>query len=264
MPLHSRIDRSLAGDAPWLFLSPHLDDAVLSCGALIEAQAQGREIIVATIFTEAAPAPHTRAASSFLRQCSAHDAGRLFAARKAEDLAVLQDMGVQPLHLGGVDALFRGRRVPKPGSSAWARLLPEITHRYPTYRFDIALGRIARGDRALIRKLQHDVTRLMAQTKAGLLFCPVGVGRHVDHLITREAGMGNSGNVVLYSDFPYDLVSQPDTSRLARQGFVPWTWEQGLASKVPRIRQYATQADALFPDGTIPLKPETYFVPGGN
>lgn len=262
MPLQSRLDRSLAGDAPWLFLSPHLDDAVLSCGALIEAQAQGREIIVATIFTEATPAPHTRAATSFLRQCSGDDAGRLFAARKAEDRSVLDDMGVQSLHLGGVDALFRQRRPPKLGSSAWARLLPEFTHRYPTYRFDIALGRIARGDQVLIRQLQDDVARLMAHTQAELLFCPVGVGKHVDHLITREAGMGHPRNVVLYSDFPYDLVSQPDESRLARLGYEPWTWDEGLTSKVPRIRQYATQADALFPDGRIPVKPETYFVPG--
>ncbi|MGJ3189830.1 PIG-L family deacetylase [Paenarthrobacter nitroguajacolicus] len=259
--MQSRLDRSLAGDAPWLFLSPHLDDAVLSCGALIEAQAQGREVIVATLFTEASPGPHTRAATSFLRQCSGADAGSLFAARQEEDNSVLDQMGVQSLHLGQVDALFRRRRPPKLGSSAWARLLPEMTHRYPTYRFDIALGRIARGDQVLIRQLRTDVAALMGLTGAELLFCPVGVGKHVDHLITREAGMAHPENLVLYSDFPYDLVSQPDQARLARLGYVPLSWDQGLESKTARIRQYGTQADALFPTGDIPVKAETYFVP---
>jgi LmbE family N-acetylglucosaminyl deacetylase len=265
MHARTRIERSLAGDAPWLFLSPHLDDAVLSCGALIEAQARGREIVVATLFTEATPGPHTRAARSFLRQCTHSSALDLFEARKTEDNKVLVDMGARPLHMGGVDALFRRRRPPRFGSSAWDRVLPELTHRYPTYRFDIALGRIAGADKALINRLQGDVAELMAITGAELLFCPVGVGRHVDHLITREAGMKHQQSLVLYSDFPYDLVSGPDTSRLERLGYVPWSWDQGLSSKPGRIRQYATQADALFPDGQIPPRAETYFVPAqGN
>ncbi|MGO4144781.1 PIG-L deacetylase family protein [Paenarthrobacter sp. YAF11_1] len=261
MTHQSRIDRSLSGDAPWLFLSPHLDDAVLSCGALMEAQASGREVIVATLFTEASPGPHTRAAKSFMSQCAVKDAGELFEARKAEDKSVLADMGVRSLHLGAVDALFRQRRAPRFGSSAWDRILPEITHRYPTYRYDIALGRIAKGDRALISQFRTDVAALLGLTGAELLFCPVGVGKHVDHLITREAGMGHLENLVLYSDFPYDLTAEPDASRLAHLGYVPWSWDQGLEAKPPRIRQYGTQADALFPTGDIPVKAETYFVP---
>lgn len=263
MPFKTRVERSMAGDAPWLFLSPHLDDAVLSCGALIEAQAQRREIIVATVFTEATPAPHTRAARSFMHQCTVGDAGQLFEARRAEDREVLEAMGVQFLHLGGVDALFRRRNKPVMlGSSAWDRLLPELTHRYPTYRFDIALGRIARGDRGLIRQLQSDVAGLMAQTKAELLFCPVGVGKHVDHLITRDVGKGHLENLVMYSDFPYNLVTEHDDSHVRGMGLEPWIWDAGLEAKPARIRGYATQADALFPDGEIPVKPETYFVPG--
>ncbi|MFJ4262270.1 PIG-L deacetylase family protein [Paenarthrobacter nicotinovorans] len=262
MPMQSRVEKSMAGDAPWLVLSPHLDDAVLSCGALLEAQAREREIIVVTLFTEAQTAPHTRAARSFLRQCTVADAGELFEARKSEDLAVLEAMGVQAIHLSEADALFRRRRKPPMvGSSAWDRLLPELTHRYPTYRFDIAMGRIARGDQALIRRLRTAVAGLMAQTQAELLFCPAGVGKHVDHLITRKLGSGHPDNVVMYSDFPYDLVAAPDQRHMSKTGFVPWTWDAGLDVKAGRISQYATQVDALFPDGRIPRKPETYFVP---
>ncbi|MFI2565602.1 PIG-L deacetylase family protein [Paenarthrobacter sp. NPDC018779] len=259
----SRIERSLTSGAPWLFLSPHLDDAVLSCGALMEAQARKRPIIVATLFTEASPGPHTRAAKSFLRQCGTVKAGELYAARRTEDREVLMDMGIQFIHLGEVDALFRRRRKPTwLGSSAWDRLLPELTHRYATYRFDIALGRVSRGDKEVIRHLRDEVAALMAQTQAELIFCPAGVGKHVDHLITRELGKGHSKNLVMYSDFPYDLVSRPDEAHLESLGYAAWAWDTGLAAKPSRIKQYASQANALFPEGVIPLKPEIYFVPG--
>lgn len=258
----SRLERSMQGDAPWLFLSPHLDDAVLSCGALIEAQAQGRQIIVATLFTEATPSPHTRAARSFMRQCTIADAGELFGARQSEDRAVLDDMGVQSVHLGAVDALFRRRRKPAMlSSSAWDRLLPELTHRYPTYRFDIALGRVSRGDRELAHQLRSNVALLMKQTKADLLFCPAGVGNHVDHLITRQVGQSHPERVVMYSDFPYNVVTSADEDLLSKMGFVPRFWDSGLDAKSSRIRQYTSQADALFPSGDIPVLPETYFVP---
>ncbi|WFR84304.1 PIG-L family deacetylase [Arthrobacter sp. Y-9] len=266
MSNQTTFERSLEGNAPWLFLSPHLDDAVLSCGALIEAQTRQREITVATLFTEAMPAPHTRAARSFMRQCSVMDAGSLFQARQAEDRAVLKAMGVQSVHLGAVDALFRGRRRPaKLRRGVWDALLPELTHRYPTFRFDIALGRIARGDRELIRHLQGSVAELLHQTNSELLFCPAGVGKHVDHMITRGVGEEYPEKLVMYSDFPYDLASEPDEDHLSEMGLLRFTWGSGLETKSRRIKEYITQVDALFPGGAIPLKPETYFVPGpGN
>ncbi|MGO4251391.1 PIG-L deacetylase family protein [Paenarthrobacter sp. TAF1] len=265
MQLLNRIERSMAGDAPWLVLSPHLDDAVLSCGALMEAQARGRQIVVATLFSDADPGPHTRAAGSFLRQCVVGDAGGLYRARQSEDREVLTDMGVQSLHLGAVDALFRRRRRPaRWSSSAWDRLLPEFTHRYPTYRFDIAQGRVSRGDKGLIRSLGATVATLLAETQAELLFCPAGVGKHVDHLITRQLGTDHRDRLVMYSDFPYDLQAGHDSRFMNQLGYEPWSWDDGLAGKQRRIRQYASQVEALFPDGGIPRKPESYFVPGAD
>lgn len=229
----------------------------------MEAQARRRRIIVATLFTEASIGRPTRAARSFLSQCTIRDAGEMYRARQAEDREVLQAMGIGFIHLGEVDALFRRRRKPTwVGSSAWERLLPELTHRYATYRFDIALGRVARGDRDVVRHLRREVAALMTQSEAELVFCPAGVGKHVDHLITRELGNDHDDRLVMYSDFPYNLRSGPDEAFMKDKGYVSWSWDEGLATKSERIKQYATQADALFPGGGIPLKRETYFVPG--
>jgi LmbE family N-acetylglucosaminyl deacetylase len=252
----ARLRRAIQERAACLFLSPHLDDAILSCGAWIQAWAGHCELTVATVFTAAGPAPHTRAARSFLRQCGAGDAAGLFAARRAEDRRVLAGLGAAHRHLGLPDALFRRRTRDVPLS----RLVPELAHRYPTYRFDIARGRIARGDRALTANLAGRVADLLTGTGARLLFCPIGVGRHVDHLIVREVGPRFADRVVYYADFPYNLTAAPDPAFVARQDLVSWAWDRGLGEKSRLIRGYATQADALFPDGRIPVVPERFYV----
>ncbi|MET1155920.1 PIG-L family deacetylase [Arthrobacter sp.] len=261
LPAPRRIDNSRSSDNPWLFLSPHLDDAILSCGALIEAEVGRREVTVATIFTESAPPPHTRSARNFMRLAHIEDAAALFEARRAEDLAVLRNLGVKYLHLGATDAIYR-RRTPAAGPlGVLARFLPELVHTYPTYRFNIVRGRISRGDRPLMAELGGEVERLMEQTQAELIFCPLGVGGHVDHVVARTLGTAFPERVVYYSDFPYNQSAEPEAAFLAEHLLEPWHWDEGIEAKEHWIRQYDTQANALFPDGRIPVAPESYFAP---
>lgn len=73
---------------PWdrLYLSPHLDDAVLSCGAsLVAERAAGLSILVATLFTEG----------------PGHDV------RRGEDAAALDPRGIHRLHARLADAPWR-------------------------------------------------------------------------------------------------------------------------------------------------------------
>ncbi len=245
------LGRLTDGD-PVLVLSPHLDDAVLSCGALLAAVADRCPVVVATVFTAAGPPPHTFAARRFLR---GGDSGALYAARRREDVDVLSALGVKPVHLGFPDALFRRRRLP----GAAARVLPELTHRYPTYRYDIARGRRARGDRTLVGEIAAAVGAHAAAAR--LILCPLGVGRHVDHLLVRDAGTRLPGRIVHYSDFPYDRHAAPDPAFLSRHRLKRQEWAHGIADKADLIRGYRTQAGGLFPDGSIiPAAPEVYYV----
>lgn len=255
-----RLAAAVAGGAPLLFLSAHLDDAVFSCGALISALAGSCPITVATVFTEAGPPPHTYAARSFLAQCRADDVGVLYRERRAEDRAVLAGLGVAGLHLGHADALFRGRDVPGPVGRL-GRLLPELVHRYPTYRWDIARGRVSRGDRRLLAGLVERTGALLAEIGSPLLFCPVGVGRHVDHLITRAVGAAHPDRVVYYSDHPYDLAAAPDPGFLTRHRLRSWSWPHGITAKIRHSRGYRTQYDAVFGEHGTGERPETYYEP---
>lgn len=253
-----RLADSLGSDGPWLFLSPHLDDAILSCGALMAAQAGRRRLTVATMCTEAGPPPHTRSARAFMRMADAADAADLFAERRREDLAALRGLGIGAVHLGATDAIYR-RRTPRPLGRLAGRLLPELVHLYPTYRFHMVAGRVARGDRDLAERVRSRVSELLAHTGADLLFCPLAVGRHADHVLARSIGEAFQDRVVYYSDFPYNQASEPDASFIRSHRLESWRWDVGLDTKERAIRSYKTQADALFPQGTIPRVPEMYF-----
>jgi LmbE family N-acetylglucosaminyl deacetylase len=259
--LDDYLHEPLADGGRCLILSPHLDDAVLSCGALLAALADRCQITVATAFSAAGPGPHTRAARAYLRQCTAADAPALYAARRAEDRAALAQLGADHVHLGLPDALFRRREVRPALVSTLGRRIPELVHRYPTYRFDIAQGRVARADRRLVEVLRERVDSLIRDLDARLVFCPIGVGRHVDHLITRSLGETAKARVGYYSDFPYDRICSPDPAYLADHDLRRWVWPHGIADKAALIRRYETQVDALFPDGVIPAVPETYYLP---
>jgi len=208
--------------AAFLFLSPHLDDAVLSCGALMRSLSATCALTVVTPFTTAGPPPHTYAARSFLRHCAMPDAEALFAERRAEDRRVLDDLGTAHVHLGYTDALFRRRGAGTPLARHVGRLLPELVHRYPTYRFDIARGRVARGDRTVIEALTAAVAEWIRRTRSRWVFCPLAVGRHVDHLIVRAAGERFADRVIYYADFPYAQTAAPDPGFVARHRLVPW------------------------------------------
>ena len=135
----SRLIRDMKGaGSAVVVMSPHLDDAVLSCGALLAHLAARHLITVATVFTAAAPPPWSLPARRQLRALGGVDAEAFFAQRRAEDRDVLAGIGVAAVHLGFRDALFRrGRRGPA----------------YPTFRFDAARGRVASCDARLAAEL---------------------------------------------------------------------------------------------------------------
>ena len=92
------------------------------------------------------------------------------------------------------------------------------------------------------------------------MLAPIGVGAHVDHLITRRTGelLGRPRAALL--GLPLRLRgASVDREYVARHGLAEWSWDADLTVKQRLIRGYGTQVDALFPGGEIPLRPETYF-----
>ncbi len=234
----------------YVFLSPHLDDAVLSCGNLLLALGPAADVTVCTMFTEQSP-PHTASARAYLRQCGAGSAPELYARRRAEDAGVLGAVGAEHVHAGFDDALFRKRS----GALATrlARLLPEVGHVYPTYRLHVAAGRVRRSDRHVVRAVTELVERLVAPGPT-VLVAPLGVGRHVDHVLVRDVAAHVGGDVLYYADLPYALRQGPDPAFVAEHRLAPVAVPVSGHGKTPLIAGYRTQVEALFPAGVPPLE----------
>ncbi|MFD5945442.1 PIG-L deacetylase family protein [Streptomyces collinus] len=258
-PLTAAIDEG----APLVVLSPHLDDAVLSCGALMTHAANRTSVRVATFFTEAGVPPYTLSGRHYLRLAGRPDAEYLYRERRAEDEEVLRRLGVDWVHLGLTDGLFRRKPVVSGRHRQWLRrALPEPSHIYPTYRLHVATGRISPYDTGTLDRARA-VLETLASAPRTILLAPSGVGRHVDHVLVRTAAELSGHRVVFYSDFPYNQQHSLDPRFVERNGLAGVEWSRGLAAKAALVRGYRSQADALFPGGRIPEVPETYLFAGG-
>ena len=90
-----------------LYLSPHLDDAVLSCGGLIARQVQAGER--ALVLTVMAGDPQEDVENDYIHSLHERWAlGRDAAAqRRAEDIAACAILGADPLHWSLPDCIYR-------------------------------------------------------------------------------------------------------------------------------------------------------------
>lgn len=85
-----------------LAISPHLDDAVFSCGALLE---QCRSPIVLTIFA-GEPADGDKL-TSWDASCGFTSASQAMSVRRHEDIRALSILHAHAIHLGFLDAQYR-------------------------------------------------------------------------------------------------------------------------------------------------------------
>ena len=169
----------------WIFLSPHLDDAVLSCGGMIAEIAKTAHVEIWSIFTRAPlRGPYSHAAQWLHSISGGHTGSRLAALRRAEDRAACKVVGASAVHLPFVEALYRRR--------SDGRFL---------YRHALQ-GSIHPSDRALIEKIANELKKSLRP--GDRVVAPLAIAGHADHLVTREAvhSVIDKG-LVYYVEIPY-------------------------------------------------------------
>jgi LmbE family N-acetylglucosaminyl deacetylase len=170
-----------------IYLSPHLDDAVFSCGGTMAAQrARGERVRVVTV---CAGLPPQDAPPPLLLRDGLRAAGltttELVSLRREEDRRALSLLDVECEWAGGLDAIYR---------------LPET---YGT--FAGLTGPIAARDPLV----QVALEIASSVPSSSVLYAPLGAGEHVDHRIVCEAAMQVGRRVLFYEDFPY-VARDPD------------------------------------------------------
>ena len=182
-------------------LSPHRDDAAFSLGLSVEAWlAAGHKVHVLNCFTQSAYAPFSDAESLHRNDRTSF----VSATRRREDLAWNKLLGGK-LQMTDLDLL-----------DAPLRLACEVT--------EVLTMPIRAGDRAVAR-VSGAIAKLARKEYAIAL--PLAIGGHIDHRVTREAGLdalaGVPRAIAFYEDLPY--AARPHAS----SGIAASAEETGLA-----------------------------------
>ena len=221
-----------------LYLSPHLDDAILSCGGLIYAQRQAGERVGVLTLCAGSPGPGALSALARQYESSWGESGDGMAARRAENAALMSSWGVQSWECDMQDAIYRADKgVP-----------------YYETRADLFLEPHPQDDACVLPFWEAQLRRLAVEGAQGiLLYAPMGVGSHVDHELARRLGqrMGEGGwRVWFYEDYPYiELEAGGVQAAQSRFGLRTWTSRVvpiDVLAKIEAVRAYRTQIGRVF------------------
>lgn len=238
-----RDDASPVTTATHLYISPHLDDAVLSAGGLITTQLKaGDRVVVGTICTDDPPAHRRLSPLANTIHNRWGNPGAPYEQRRREDANACRHLGgAEFLHLGFPDAIYRSK-------------LDRPEQRYQD--FDELFGPIPRWDLAFSAEIQPVLEALAAELRPQAIYGPLGVGRNVDHLHVRNAllGLPRPQTLAFYEELPYSAGYYPRPSadpvgiavRTFPHTLEPKTHAMDWDAKLEAIRCYESQLTELF------------------
>ncbi len=219
--------------AAHLYLSPHLDDAVFSCGGLMAMQdARGEPISVLTVF---AGDPPDYRISPLAAELHARwgKAGPPIAMRRTEDRLACARLGASVVHLEYADAIYRADEAGRP-----------------LYTSEQALfGPPDSSEAQLIEQLVESLMDIGSQQAT--IYCPLGYAGHVDHRITRLAAEKIGQPIYYYADFPYAARGRKVPPELGEPTgdwrMIP-VGDEAIEAWVSAIAEYQTQLSTFWED----------------
>jgi LmbE family N-acetylglucosaminyl deacetylase len=224
----------------WIYLSPHLDDAAFSCGGLIWEQAQaGLDVQIWTVCAGDPPeGPISPFAESLHRRWkSGTNSGQV---RRQEDLMGCEILGATANHLPIPDSIYR--RQPESGEYLYASE-------------ESLFGELHPAETELVERLAQSLRKAIwtSDIDEVNLVCPLGLGGHVDHQLTRAATEKVSCSqsacaTWYYADFPYVLEDSTLLSELPKEGWQPHifpitpaglrAWQRSMAAHGSQISTF--------------------------
>jgi LmbE family N-acetylglucosaminyl deacetylase len=169
------------------YLSPHLDDAVFSCGGVMLRQSsQGDEVVVITI---CAGDPPREILSPYAMELHARWGGERspLAVRREEDHRACARLGAEFVHLSIPDAIYR---TSLEGEAFYASE-------------EAIFGPLHPDEEELVGLIAGRLLEICPPS--AILYSPIGFGGHVDHRLTRRSMACLKGRMRYYRDFPYAL-----------------------------------------------------------
>ncbi len=171
----------------WIFLSPHFDDVVLSCGGLVHTLTQGGRHV--EIWTIMGGFPISKHYSDFADQN--HRAWGMSGAeaihmRRSEDKAACEVLGAQPHHFDWLDAIYRYDS--ETGE-------PLVNNNEELFSHPPETSLVDEIAAMLMREIPVN-THVVG---------PISLGNHIDHRAVTQAMESFPHAVNYFADYPYIL-----------------------------------------------------------
>ncbi len=208
----------------WIYLSPHLDDAVLSAGGLIYDQAQSGTPV--EIWTLMAGSPPEGEFSQFAQlqhyMWGFPSAETAIRARRQEDRNAAAIVDARPVHFDFLDCIYR-----RGLNGEW--LYSDIS--VPPQEEDAAL--VDQIAKAILDRIQPD----------DRVVCQLAIGSHVDHLLVRQGAEKTSLPLLYDIDIPYYLSRQDefDPGSAGMKETIHSVTDAGLQAWQEAVLEYKSQ-----------------------
>lgn len=221
-----------------IYLSPHLDDAVYSCGGRMFRQRREDEPVTVVNFLSGTQ-PEGEL-SAFARQYHEMwgNPSNAVALRRQEDMEALSRWGVQAIYWDSSDAIYR--------QIHGTPLYPNVSSLFGTPHPE--------DERELLTCWNETWTRLRFSPEQVHLYAPLGAGNHVDHVLVRKFAQQlkrQGWRVWFYEDFPHAYDSRTLQEALNGFGNVRWKSHTELIDAEEKVKAmwiYASQISMMFSD----------------
>lgn len=233
----------------WVYVSPHLDDVVYSCGAVIWSQMKAGEYV--EIWTLCAGDPPSRPLSPYAR--SLHERWKTgleaVSVRRAEDVRACGVLGAAYRHFSIPDCIYR--RDPDRGDAL--------------YQSDTAIfGDVDPVESGLINSLADEISGTLPE--GANLVAPMGIGGHVDHQIVvsvlkkmrvsnhSTSPVKNPLSLWRYADVPYVLSAPASLQAHVRPEWRPEKFpapEPAQRAWVEAMACYKSQLSSFWPNAAV-------------
>lgn len=213
----------------WIYISPHLDDAVLSAGGLIHDQVRaGLQVEIWTILCGVPPTEELSPFAQVLHyQWGIPKVDDLIRSRRAEDEKACQIVGAKPVYFDYLDCIYRRGK-----NDDWL------------YSYIFVPPHEDEAD--LPARIAESISARLEPTDQ--LVCQLGLGSHIDHVLVRRAVELLQRPLLYYTDIPYFFKTPeelaPSTAGMKANAYA--VSEAGLKSWQEAIAAYESQISSLF------------------
>ncbi len=213
----------------WIYLSPHFDDAVFSCGGLLWEQAQAGDAVNIWTVCGGEPLPGDFSQFAQMHHTRWESGKGAVAHRKLEDQLACWRVGAAYHYLPVPDCIYRregedyfGKKPKRKAHRVAKDSPPQEPDEHLYTSLEAILGPLRPEEDGLVQQLSAELSRTLPASSQ--LVCPLTLGGHADHRLTRRAAETLGKPLWYYADFPYVLNSTSQVAELQRSGWHSTTY----------------------------------------